>query len=48
MVRGLKPCLVACDTHRAAAQEQLKQTADKVDASFFKEGKNPTDIAKML
>ena len=45
-VRGLNAGLVACDTHRAAAQEQLKQIAKKVDVAFYAEGKKPADIAK--
>ncbi|MFH1172807.1 MAG: signal recognition particle receptor subunit alpha, partial [Nanoarchaeota archaeon] len=45
-VRGLNPGLVACDTHRAAAQEQLKQLAQKVGAAFYAEGKKPEDIAR--
>ncbi|MFH1445209.1 MAG: signal recognition particle receptor subunit alpha [Nanoarchaeota archaeon] len=45
-VRGLNPGLVACDTHRAAAQEQLKQLAQKVDVAFYADGKKPADIAK--
>ena len=45
-VRGLNPALVACDTHRAAAQEQLKQLSKKVDVAFYADGKKPVDIAK--
>ena len=44
--RGLNPGLVACDTHRAAAQKQLKQVGDKVGVHTYMEGKNPVDIAK--
>jgi signal recognition particle subunit SRP54 len=44
--RGLKPALVACDTHRAAAQEQLKQVGRKVKVNIYWDGKKPEDIAK--
>ena len=43
--RGLKPCLVACDTHRAAAQEQLKQIGKQIEIPVYHEGKSPEDIA---
>lgn len=45
-VRGLRPGLVACDTHRAAAQEQLKQIGKKLEVNVYFEGKKPEDIAK--
>ncbi len=45
-VRGLKAGLVACDTHRAAAQDQLKQLGKKVEAPVYYSGKKPEDIAK--
>ncbi|MFH1978085.1 MAG: signal recognition particle receptor subunit alpha [Candidatus Aenigmatarchaeota archaeon] len=45
-VRGLKPGLVACDTHRAAAQDQLNQLGDKLEVPVYREGKKPEDIAK--
>lgn len=45
-VRGLKPGLVACDTHRAAAQDQLEQIAKKVGVACYRAGKKPKDIAK--
>jgi len=45
--RGLKPALVACDTHRAAAQEQLKQVGKKAGVNVYLEGKKPEDIAKV-
>jgi signal recognition particle subunit SRP54 len=35
--KGLKPLLVACDTYRPAAYEQLQQLAQKIDASFYGE-----------
>lgn len=33
--RGQKVCLIACDTFRAAAFEQLKQVSQKAGAGFF-------------
>ena len=45
-VRGMKVGVVACDTHRPAAQEQLEQLAKKVGAACYREGKGPEDIAK--
>lgn len=44
--RGLKPGLVACDTHRAAAQEQLKQLGKKAKVNVYSGGKKPEDIAR--
>lgn len=44
--RGLNPGMVACDTHRPAAQEQLEQIAERIGAPVYKEGKNPESIAK--
>ncbi|UCD07553.1 MAG: signal recognition particle protein [Candidatus Aenigmatarchaeota archaeon] len=44
--KGLKPALVACDTHRAAAQEQLKQVGKKAKVNVYWEGKKPEDIAR--
>lgn len=44
--RGLKPALVACDTHRPAAQTQLKQLADKLKIPVYLEGRKPEKIAK--
>lgn len=44
--RGLSPALVACDTHRAAAKEQLKQIGKKLDVPVYFEGKKAEDIAK--
>ena len=43
--RGLRPALVACDTHRAAAQEQLRQLGRQLDVPVYDEGKKPKDIA---
>ncbi len=44
--RGLRPALVACDTHRAAAQEQLRQLGKMLDVPVYDDGKKPQDIAK--
>ena len=44
--RGLSVGLVGCDTHRPAAQEQLKQIGEKLGVPVYLEGKNPKDIAK--
>jgi signal recognition particle subunit SRP54 len=44
--RGMKPGLVACDTHRAAAQTQLKQLGKKLEIPVYSEGRKPLDIAK--
>jgi signal recognition particle subunit SRP54 len=44
--RGLSPALVACDTHRAAAQDQLKQIGRQIGVPAYSEGKKPEDIAK--
>jgi signal recognition particle subunit SRP54 len=46
MKRGLKPALIACDTHRAAAQEQLRQIGQKIGVNVYLDGKNPEEIAK--
>jgi signal recognition particle subunit SRP54 len=45
-VRGLNPGLVACDTHRPAAQTQLKQLGDKLGVPVYTEGGKPEGIAK--
>jgi len=45
-VRGMSIGLVACDTHRAAAQEQLRQIASRVDVHVYDQGKSPQEIAK--
>jgi signal recognition particle subunit SRP54 len=45
-VRGLNVGLVACDTHRAAAQEQLRQLGEKQGIPVYADGKKPEDIAK--
>ncbi|MCD6590763.1 MAG: signal recognition particle protein [Candidatus Aenigmarchaeota archaeon] len=44
--RGLSPAMVACDTHRPAAKEQLKQIGEKIGVYVYDEGKTPEDIAK--
>jgi len=44
--RGVQPALVACDTHRAAAQEQLAQVGKKVGVNTYSKGRKPEDIAK--
>jgi signal recognition particle subunit SRP54 len=44
--RGLSVGLVACDTHRPAAKDQLRQLGKKVDASVYEDGKKPSEIAK--
>lgn len=44
--RGLKVGLVACDIHRAAAQEQLRQLGKKIGVPVYSDGKKAEDIAK--
>jgi signal recognition particle subunit SRP54 len=46
--KGLRPALIACDTFRPAAYEQLEQLARKIDAPFFgiKGEKDASKIAK--
>ncbi len=44
--RGIKPGLVACDTHRAAAQEQLRQVGKKAGVNVYDKGKKPEEIAR--
>ena len=44
--RGRKPLLVACDTYRPAATQQLEILASKIDVPCFKEGDNPLRRAK--
>ena len=44
--RGLSVALVACDTHRAAAQDQLRQIGKQIEIPVYYEGKKPEDIAK--
>ncbi len=45
--RGLKPGLVAADTDRPAAHEQLEQVAEQVDADFYGE-KGNEDAAEIV
>lgn len=44
--KGLKPALVACDTVRPAAYEQLQQLSEKIEVPFYGEKgeKNPSKI----
>jgi len=44
--RGLSVGMVACDTHRPAAQEQLEQLGKKIDVPVYRDGKKPDDIAR--
>lgn len=44
--RGLSVGLVACDTHRPAAQEQLRQLASQVEVKVYTEGEKPEVIAE--
>ncbi len=44
--RGLSPAMVACDTHRPAAQDQLRQIGKQISVPVYDEGKKPEDIAK--
>ena len=44
--RGLSSALVACDTHRPAAQDQLRQIGEKLEVPVYAEGKKPEEIAK--
>jgi signal recognition particle subunit SRP54 len=44
--RGLSVALVACDTHRAAAQEQLRQLGKQLELKVYDEGKGPEAIAQ--
>jgi signal recognition particle subunit SRP54 len=46
MAKGLTVGLVACDTHRAAAQEQLRQVGLRAGCSVYSEGRSPRDIAE--
>jgi signal recognition particle subunit SRP54 len=45
-IRGMSVGLVACDTHRPAAQEQLRQIGQKLEITVYSQGKSPEDIAK--
>ncbi len=44
--KGLSVGLVACDTFRPAAKEQLQQLGKKINVPVHSEGKGPDDIAK--
>ncbi|CAB3288754.1 Signal recognition particle 54 kDa protein [Methanocaldococcus lauensis] len=47
--RGLKPALIAADTYRPAAYEQLKQLAEKINVPIYgdeSKNKSPIDIVK--
>ncbi len=44
--KGLTVALVACDTFRPAAKEQLQQLGKKINVPVYSEGKSPADIAK--
>ncbi len=44
--RGMSVSLVACDTHRAAAQKQLQQLGEKQQIPVHVDGKKPQDIAR--
>jgi len=44
--RGLSVGLVACDVHRPAAKEQLKQIAQQLEIKVYTEGKKAEDVAK--
>ena len=41
--RGLSSALVACDTHRPAAQDQLRQIGEKLEVPVYAEGKKPEE-----
>jgi len=44
--RGMKVGVVAGDTHRPAAQDQLQQLSDKIGVACYRDGKRPEDIVK--
>ncbi|HLD41975.1 MAG TPA: hypothetical protein VJB06_02985, partial [archaeon] len=44
--RGLSVGLAACDVHRPAAKEQLKQIAQQLEIKVYTEGKKAEDVAK--
>ncbi len=44
--RGLSSSMVACDTHRPAARDQLKQIGKQLDVRVYDDGKKPQDIAR--
>ncbi len=45
--KGLRPALIAADTYRPAAYEQLQQLADKIKAEFYGE-KGEKDATKII
>jgi len=46
--RGLKPGVIAADTDRPAAYDQLKQLAEDIDVSFYgeKEAEDPVSVVR--
>lgn len=44
--RGMKAGMVACDTHRPAAVDQLVQIGEKIKVNVYTDGKKPSEIAK--
>ncbi|MBI2675335.1 MAG: signal recognition particle protein [Candidatus Aenigmarchaeota archaeon] len=44
--KGLSAALVACDTFRPAAKEQLRQIGQKINVHVYADGKTPAEIAK--
>ncbi len=44
--RGMQTGMVACDTYRPAAQDQLEQIGKRISAPVYRDGKKPHDIAK--
>jgi signal recognition particle subunit SRP54 len=44
--RGVQAGMVACDTHRPAAQDQLAQLGKKIKVPVHADGKDPLEIAK--
>ncbi len=46
--RGLRPALIGCDTHRAAAMDQIEQIAKQLSLPYFisRETKDACEIAK--
>lgn len=44
--RGLSVGLVACDVHRPAAKDQLKQIGEQLEIKVYTEGKKAEDVAQ--
>ncbi len=44
--KGLKPCVIACDTYRPAAYEQLQQLLEPINVRLFgsPDAKNPIEV----